>query len=868
MKKITLFLIALFTAILANAETKTITQDFNDCEWGALYDKTKVTNDYLPTGWYLQNPNAIHYCSISKTAGVNGTQCLYITGAGSDGVTLVTKAYGSPEGGKISMDLKKIGTSWMYHPRAYIYKMTDNGDGTFTQGELICQFDEDYLNNTLSTSEFTTVSYDEFTDEECLIGLYFTYVYFDNYVNEFSSGEATETYTVSGSVKSGENAIVDATVSLLGKGSYTATTDENGNFSIADVEAGEYTLTISAAGYQKYEQSVTVTDGDVDISTVEINLTESVLKATVKSYETYNGIAEANVSLYDGDNLITTGTTQMDGTCSLTVYGSLAEKYTVKVSHRLYADKETSNVILTAGGEKELTIYMDEKELIFDASVKNSSGELIRNATVNVTRNATGQQSSATDLADYYGVYRYKIAVKDMGEDETFTVNITADGYTSPEPYTFSFDDEDKTEEFVLYKPTTISGVVSDESGNAVSDAEVTLYDGNSSEVAKTTTDAYGAYTLSIGQPEGSYKLTATATYYDETELEIGELEAETSVEQNITLTLTERTLTVRVVNSTNDPIVGATVTFVRAGEGFAPVTLTGNEEGIYTYVITEKELGDNQEFTVNATAEGYIAAAPQTSGFYGEDVELPFVLYKPTTISGVVNDENDGPKAGATVVLSDDSGTEIGTVTTGEDGTYSFSIEGMPAESYKLTVTAQYYKKATATVTPEREEALTKDFTLKLKVLSFSATVIYENYMPVDDATVTMSDGTTTVNVELESTAVYAFYITEREADGKEYTLTISKEGYKTIVHTFSFEGFDESEMFVLESITDGIANVKTAGKSMEIVDGKLYVSGNATIYDLNGRLVKKVGAAEGKTKVDLSAGCYIVNGKKVVVR
>lgn len=855
MKKITLFLIALFTAILANAETKTITQDFNDCSWTSNYGY--ITNETLPTGWYVL------YSGTSKGStntymGVDGSKCVKGTNSGSY-ITLITKAYGSADGATVSFALKRL-TSNSKDAACALYKMTEVSEGNFVEGEKIC----DIGVSGITDGGFTTVSYEGLT-EDCWLGIKFIQLYFDDYVNTYTTNDAVAKYTFSGTVKTGENPLVGASVSLLGKTSYETTTGEDGSFSIADVEVGEYTLSVTAEGYVKYENTVTVSEseGDVNIP-VELTLQKSVLNVIVKSPSTFYGIAEANVSLYAGDNLITTGTTKMDGTCSLTVEGSLAEQYTVKVSHRLYADAE-SNVKLTAGGETERIIYMDEKELKFDASVKNSSGEVIRNATVNVTRNTTGVTARATE---YYGVYRYKIAAKVLGEEETFTVNITADGYTSPEPYTFSFDGEDNTEEFVLYKPTTISGVVSDESGNAVSDAEVTLYDGNSSVAATATTDADGAYTLSIGQPEGSYKLTATATYYDETELEIGELEAETSVEQNITLTLTERTLTVRVVNSTNDPIVGATVTFVRAGEGFPLVTLTGNEEGIYTYVITEKELGDNQEFTVNATAEGYIAAAPQTSGFYGEDVELPFVLYKPTTISGVVNDENDSPMAGATVVLSDDSGTEIGTVTTGEDGTYSFSIEDMPAESYKLTVTAQYYKRATATVTPEREEALTKDFTLKLKVLSFSATVVDENLMPIDDATVTMSDGTTTVNVELESTAVYAFYITEREADGKEYTLTISKEGYKTIVHTFSFEGFDESEMFVLESITDGIANVKTAGKSMEIVDGKLYISGNATIYDLNGRLVKKVGAAEGKTKVDLSAGCYIVNGKKVVVR
>lgn len=863
MKKITLFLIALFTAILANAETKTITQDFNDCEWTSNYGY--ITNDNLPTGWYVlysnPNPGPSSKGSPNTNMGVDGSKCVKGP-TNTDFMTLITKAYGSADGATVSFALKQASTLSYVLGSGALYKMTEVSEGNFVEGEKICDIDVSEVTN----SAFTTVSIE--LTEDCWLGIKFSKLYFDDYVNTYTANDAVAKYTFSGTVKTGENPLAGASVSLLGKTSYEATTGEDGSFSIADVEVGEYTLLVTAEGYVKYEKAVTVSEseGDVNIP-VELTLQKSVLNVIVKSFSTSYGIAEANVSLYDEDNLITTGTTKMDGTCSLTVEGSVAEQYTAKVSHRLYADAE-SNVKLTAGGETERIIYMDEKELKFDASVKNSSGELIRNATVNVTRNATGQQSSATNLADYYGVYRYKIAVKDMGEDETFTVNITADGYTSPEPYTFSFDDEDKTEKFVLYKPTTISGVVSDESGNAVSDAKVTLYDGNSSEAATATTDAYGAYTLSIGKPEGSYKLTATATYYDETELEIGELEAETSVEQNITLTLTERTLTVRVVNSTNDPIVGATVTFVRAGEGFAPVTLTGNEEGIYTYVITDKELGDNQEFTVYATAEGYIAAAPQVNGFYGEDVNMTFVLYKPTTISGVVNDENDSPKAGATVVLSDDSGTEIETVTTGEDGTYSFSIEGMPAESYKLTVTAQYYKRATATVTPEREEALTKDFTLVVKVLSFSATVVDENLMPIDDATVTMSDGTTTVNVELESTAVYAFYITEREADGKEYTLTISKEGYKTIVHTFSFEGFDESELFVLESITDGIANVKTAGKSMEIVDGKLYVSGNATIYDLNGRLVKKVGAAEGKTKVDLSAGCYIVNGKKVVVR
>ncbi len=82
-----------------------------------------------------------------------------------------------------------------------------------------------------------------------------------------------EEHTISGAVidATTEEGISGATVTISETGA-TATTDEYGFYSVEGVEAGSYTLTAEADGYESAEASADLNDGN---ATVDFSLSPS-----------------------------------------------------------------------------------------------------------------------------------------------------------------------------------------------------------------------------------------------------------------------------------------------------------------------------------------------------------------------------------------------------------------------------------------------------------------------------------------------------------------------------------------------------------------------------------------------------------------
>ena len=82
---------------------------------------------------------------------------------------------------------------------------------------------------------------------------------------------ALDQFTVSGVVQGNDGVLIEeAQISMVGYDNYTATTDENGAFSIEDVFGGTYTLTVMASGYETFVDEDVVIDADTDLGTIEL----------------------------------------------------------------------------------------------------------------------------------------------------------------------------------------------------------------------------------------------------------------------------------------------------------------------------------------------------------------------------------------------------------------------------------------------------------------------------------------------------------------------------------------------------------------------------------------------------------------------
>jgi subtilisin family serine protease len=124
----------------------------------------------------------------------------------------------------------------------------------------------------------------------------FDYWYGDGLVDAYAASDPAVPGAISGTVTDVEtySAISGATVT---DGTRSATTDAEGSYTIADVPAGTYTVTASAAGYEEGSESVTASADET--STTDFALTPvSVQTMHVYSIDMWNTNAGRNHSIY------------------------------------------------------------------------------------------------------------------------------------------------------------------------------------------------------------------------------------------------------------------------------------------------------------------------------------------------------------------------------------------------------------------------------------------------------------------------------------------------------------------------------------------------------------------------------------------
>ena len=181
------------------------------------------------------------------------------------------------------------------------------------------------------------------------------------------------------SVTDADGAVENANVVLSdGEHTYTGTTDDLGLGSIEGVPYGDYTVTVTANGYEDYTSTFTVDDFANDL---DVTLTALATHSTVHVSVVCNNIehiANANVVL-SGDNTYS-GTTDENGVCDIqnVPYGT----YTATVTATGY--KTTTSTVTVDSEETDLTLAVKEnipttvnKMYLFDSGVVSGEAKII-----------------------------------------------------------------------------------------------------------------------------------------------------------------------------------------------------------------------------------------------------------------------------------------------------------------------------------------------------------------------------------------------------------------------------------------------------------------------------------------------------------
>jgi protocatechuate 3,4-dioxygenase beta subunit len=314
--------------------------------------------------------------------------------------------------------------------------------------------------------------------------------------------------------------------------------------------------------------------------------------------------------------------------------------------------------------------------------VTDGSGNPIEGASVSASGDSSGSGSTGADGS-------YTIANLVPGK---YTVSAWGSGYVM-EYYNNVYDSSSATPvtvtdvtdmphiDFTLLPGGSISGVVTDGSGNPIVGASVSA-SGNSSGSAATGED--GSYTIANLAPGQYVVLAQRSAYVIEYYNNVYDWSAATPVTvtdvtdiQSIDFTLGPGgSISGVVTDGSGNPIVGASV----SASGNSSDSASTGADGSYT--IASLAPG---KYEVSAQAGGYAneyynnvpdssAATPVTVTDLTDIPHIDFTLgpgFSIFSISGVVKDGSGNPVVGASVSAS---GSSSGSASTGADGSYTIA--------------------------------------------------------------------------------------------------------------------------------------------------------------------------------------------------
>ena len=266
--------------------------------------------------------------------------------------------------------------------------------------------------------------------------------------------------------------------------------------------------------------------------------------------------------------------------------------------------------------------------------------------------------------------------------------------------------------------PGSLSGKVSDTAGNGVSGASVT-FTSSDGQIYSITTDANGNYSLPNVQP-GTYTGTASKTGFG-TATQTVTVVSNTASTVNFTLTPGPGVATGRVIDTSGNPISGATVYFSSGSPATVVATATTDATG--TYTVPSIAAGT---YNVTATATGFGTSAPISVVIVGAttttvpDITLGAIANG--TLGGLVTATGStAPVAGVTVTITN-TGTGLAitpapittsTSTAASDGAQiNYGPITLAAGTYTVTATKNGASAGTQTVTVTANGFTRVDFT------------------------------------------------------------------------------------------------------------------------------------------------------------
>ncbi|BET41992.1 Ig-like domain-containing protein [Atlantibacter hermannii] len=551
------------------------------------------------------------------------------------------------------------------------------------------------------------------------------------------------TPTLSGEAEPGSTVVIYDNGTEIG----SVTVDENGNWSFTPattLDDGEHAFTVevtdpagntspaTAAGTITIDTTAPAAASEVTLSGDDQPLADGA--STQDNMPTVSGEAEpgSTVVIYDNGTEIGTVTADENGNWSFTPATALDDgehTFTVNVTDPAgntspSTSAGTITIDTTApAAASEVILSGDGQPLADGASTKDNtptvSGEAEAGSTVviydngteigSVTADADGNWSFTPETALDDGEHAFTVEVNDTAGNTspataagTITIDTTAPAAASE--VTLSGDDQPLADGASTQDTTpTISG-------EAEAGSIVVIYD-NGVEIGTVTADADGnwSFTPATALDDGEHAFTVNVTDAagnTSPATAAGTITIDTTAPaaaSEVTLSGDDQPLADGASTQDTTPTVsgeaeaGSIVVIYDNGEAIG--TVTADENGNWSFT-PETALDDGEHaFTVNVTDPAGNTSPATSAGTITIDTTAPAAASE-ITLSGDDQSLSDGASTqdntptvsgeaepGSTVVIYD-NGTEIGTVTADENGSWSFTPEtGLTDGEHAFTV-------------------------------------------------------------------------------------------------------------------------------------------------------------------------------------
>ena len=479
--------------------------------------------------------------------------------------------------------------------------------------------------------------------------------------------------TVHGSVVLGGDSKTSGGVDVFLDGTpYAAKTDSNGEYTIKDVLQGSYSIVFRKDGYITQSRDMVVFSSNpaeipsIEVQSINLVMDSCTLKGTV-GYEDRTDMSGINVVLIGSNgDICRTSMSEKDG--SFSFEGISPDTYTIRAG----ADGYTTI-------DKRISISMGESYVVPIGSLTNLCGSITGAVTTNdsglksgvkVKATASNGERSYESTTDEAGLYtlsnvlhgEYVLTFEKDGY-EAYTTSVTVEpGRTSTADAQLksrfgsirvivSFVDKDDPTGIVVnvYRNGTLVFSATATNTGIIVIANLPIGDGYS---VIASSDGYGS--------SGEDKVTVSSGTVSELNLQ--------------KLSNRYGSIKGRVVDANGNPIESATVS-ISSSDGNS-YTLTTFKDG--TFSKTDVAIGT---YTVSAGKADFLTTAlPQTytveSSLVTEIKDDIVLVSRYANITGRVQYADKEDSSNISVTIEDDKGRTLGTVVTGDTGSYSFKVE------------------------------------------------------------------------------------------------------------------------------------------------------------------------------------------------